>query len=514
MPPEKITDENKFAIDWSISDLSAFTEVIELGEEQIEMAEGINAGMRLSMEDASTLMRDIEYTSTDAMYCEKNAYINGSETAENGTQSAPACVRAGDVIRYAITTGNYKQPGNYDAGLDVLFLLDWSTSMGAEMVSGQSAIHYERDVMLDMSGFILGNYPNSRVAVMGMNSDLGLNNNPEYTNIQFQTDFLDEAQYKAELPNIHNAFNTAPAYRTEDLVSFFKAANFKMEGQTSAFGARLPTPTKYTIPRDSSTRTPVIFFISDFQIPRSHNNSNYWESYMKGQADRFDAKSNGGILHTVRFDHTGNVPPSSNGEYSGAKYDKVMQEYVSPAGRGHWGFTKVRKDTSYSEALGRIKSDFLSLASPGGDLGTVVTDMVPDGLEVVDGSINYGGVYDSDKRIITWDLSKEHSGEITVEFTAKVTQANNIFENTADVTYYDSAVGRSNTTYHKAAVFIPVPTGIDCDPQNIVILALTAVVLVISIMAAAALIKRSDGAQCKYLNGANCNKKQENIKRH
>ena len=461
-------------------------------------AEDENAGMPLVMDDMSAFTRDVEFDDSDMMFCEKNAYINGSKTAENGTESAPVRVRAGDKIRYSITTGYNKLGGSLGAGFDVLFVLDWSTSMGAEMMSGKSARQYERDVMLDMSSFMLESYPNNRVAVLGMNSSPGLNNNPDYTNIQFQTDFLNKAQFKAELPNIKNAFNDDSEYPTEDLVSFLKAANFKLEGETVAFGSKLPTRAKYTIPRDSSTRTPVIFLISDFQIPRSHNNSNYWESYMKGQADRFEAKSNGGILHTVRFDHKGNVPPSSNADYSSAKNDKAMQDFVSPAGRSHWGFTKVRVDTPYTEALGHIKSDFLSLLSLEEDFGPIVIDKVPEGLEVVTDSINHNGVYDSNKHVITWDLSQDRSDEITVEFTVTVPEETHIFKNTAYVSYNASVMDKTNTTYHKVVKPQVPPTGIDDEPLNIVIFTLISVVLVISSVMAAIMIKRSGGAIRKY----------------
>jgi len=48
LAPVFVTDDNKFAIDWSVSGLPAYTEVIELEEGQA--VAGINAGMRLPME--------------------------------------------------------------------------------------------------------------------------------------------------------------------------------------------------------------------------------------------------------------------------------------------------------------------------------------------------------------------------------------------------------------------------------------------------------------------------------
>ena len=392
---------------------------------------------------------------TDIVVAEgrKNAYINGSSVAENGLPGDPVPIGKDQEIKYTITAYNNKLPGNPGARYDVLFVLDWSTSMGADMVPGQSARLYERDVMLDMSDFILNNYPDSRVAVLGMNSDRGLNNNPDYTYIQYETDFLNATQYASELQNIRNAFNAAPAYVTEDLVSFFKAANQKLEAATvnNVYGSALGRA-KTPMPRQDKSRTPVIVLMSDFQIPRGQTNGSYWDSYMSGQSERFATQHPNGILLTVRLDHKGNTPPDPNGEYSTAVYDNLMRTNVSPKGRGNWRFIKLTYGTSYTEALLSVRSDFLSVVSPGATMGTIITDKVPEGLEVDISSISHGGVYDQTTRIIRWDLSDEAGYEVTVEFTATVKEAPRLFINTADVTYYDGTNGRTNTTYHESTL--------------------------------------------------------------
>ena len=383
----------------------------------------------------------------------KNAYINGSSAAVNGTAADPAMVELGDKIKYTVSTDNYKKPGApgvSGAKYDVLFVLDWSESMNGTMVPGQSARLYEKDVMLDMCDFVLSRYPDSRVAVMGMNA-VGMNNRPTESFIQFQTDFLDPSQYKAKLPDIQAAFNIAPRNTTEDLVSFLKAAYQKMTGQTMPYGSASVGGVNNTIPRggkDVDERIPVIMLISDFQIPSTQLKSEYWSYYMKTQADNFATKYKNGVLHTVRFDHSGNHA-GGNAVYSTAQYDGYMTKYVAPAGRSHWRFTKVDRNTHYTDALTAIKGDFAAVIPPGPELGTIITDKVPEGLEVDGSSISHGGRYDQATRTITWDLAKEKEGAVTVSFTATV-KKDGEFENTAAIAFPDGAGARTNTTYHKA----------------------------------------------------------------
>ena len=324
---------------------------------------------------------------------------------------------------------------------------------------GPSARIYARDVMLDLNDFIIANYPSSRVAVMGMNvpGGYGLKTDERYTFIQYQTDFLNAAQYLASRQEIVNAFNIPPANLTEDLSSFFKTANQKMEGvENKSTGGLGGVPVVPIIPREwdkSDPPTPVIVFMSDFQIPNSQNGGGYWTSSMKEQSNRFDTYSKGGILQTVRFNHFANTfgGSGSNADYSTPPYDSLMRTYVSPAGRSHWGFTKVSYGASYTEALNKIKNDFLTLAPPGDGQGSIITDVVPEGLEVNIASISHGGEYDPVTRTITWDLSEEYAGEITVSFKATVKDPGEYY-NSAHVEYPGGGAYNTNTTYHRMAL--------------------------------------------------------------
>ncbi|MCL2151593.1 MAG: hypothetical protein FWH57_01340 [Oscillospiraceae bacterium] len=73
LPPVFITSENKFAIDWDISGLPAYTEVIELEDEQ--SVQDINAGMRLPMGTA-TYSRLTPGILNDIAGLKKNSYYS------------------------------------------------------------------------------------------------------------------------------------------------------------------------------------------------------------------------------------------------------------------------------------------------------------------------------------------------------------------------------------------------------------------------------------------------------
>ena len=72
----------------------------------------------------------------------------------------------------------------------------------------------------------------------------------------------------------------------------------------------------------------------------------------------------------------------------------------------------------------------------------VVTDVVPDGTELVEGSISEDGSIDPDSKIITWNFENQEPGSVgTVSFKVKVTEdavANNHVENAANVKIGDN----------------------------------------------------------------------------
>ncbi|MCL2014373.1 MAG: hypothetical protein FWG69_05225 [Oscillospiraceae bacterium] len=403
----------------------------------------------------------------------KNAYINDSAAANNGTADNPVQVELNDRLKYTITADNIKKPSTSGAKYDILFVLDWSRSMDAPIYESKPAKQYERDVMLDMFDFITKSYPSSRVAVMGMNST-GMTNSNNNTHIQFESDFLTPAQYWGGMRDeISAAFDEPWKNETEDPSIFLKAATGKIRGlgQSAAtlYGSAQTTKggSKYTIPRKPavgenslSERTPVIVFISDFQIPQGQNvgGERYWDSIMRNRVKDFASLFPNGILQTVRLDHNGNNT-GGNAVYSTPVFDNLMRMNVSPGieafkpelqnGQPNWGFTKVSLGTLYIDALKNIKNDFSAIAPPAPGQGTVITDKVPEGLEVDISGISHNGVYNSGTNTVTWDLFNENDGKITVWFTATVKDQPKRFENTAKISAIDGTEINTNTTYHK-----------------------------------------------------------------
>jgi len=408
----------------------------------------------------------------------KNAHVN-EDLIDNGTPKHPVIVKQGDTINYEITAANIKETFYAEGDLnkyDVLFVIDWSTSMSdtpaAAISGGTSARLYAKDIMLNMSEYIFSNYPNSRVALLGMNTYTPANDpyktvnnyNPGYANIQMQTDFLTEAQYDAQRASIVSAFSVSPLQDSDDNAIFLAAAVNKMKGLSTSYGQGIPTygtHVKSLIPRtgsDLEERVPVIIHISDFQMP-SGKTTGYLNPYgydlwalMKSHADDFYKTYPKSILMTIRMDHNNNATYYGPlGYFSTSSYDSLMKSYVTPASRG-WAFTKVGYGTSYSNALANFKktfSDNVPVASnQPGELGTIVTDTVPLGLDVDVGSISHGGVYDPDTRTITWDLSGEAQGVYTLSFSTEVTTPG-LFDNTAVIRYPTGPGDDTNHTYHK-----------------------------------------------------------------
>ena len=397
---------------------------------------------------------------------EKNAYINDSETAENGEEGSPAEVKMGDKITYEIDVFNPGTAGGQGIAYDFVFVLDWSGSMNGTMQSGKTggsigARLYSKDIILDMSQELFGLYPDSRIAVMGLNCKVNISDAPQYTFLQVDTPFVGVADYAS---TIEHAYDYHPAFYQDDDSQFLAAAVDKMAGiNTVPYGAsvgvsdtgnpqdpaRLPQNGPYYVdaraPGDMD-RIPVIVLISDFQMAAGHTagGRNYWTQCLKDQSDRFYQLCPEGVLMTVRTDH------ASNGTYNTAPYDTLMETNVAPAGHDLWSFTKVPSSTPYLDAFNTLKDKILESAPPMA-LGGIVTDVVPAGLVVDEGSIDPPGTFDPETNTITWDLSEMDIGWVKLSFDTTV-KTPGLYENTAHVVYSDGTEDDSNTTYHILAL--------------------------------------------------------------
>ena len=382
----------------------------------------------------------------------KNAYVEGSNEAMNGTANNPVKVEVGDEIRYTITADNNRwtgSSGNNNNGYDVLFLLDWSVSLGSEIVPGLSSRSFIRDAMLEMSDFIFKNYQDSRVAVLVANKNSSnINSTEAYTIIQYETDFLNEVQYTAELPNIHNALNPDPEpYGSQaDQANALRAARQKLDGTPNtmySYGSNTDKP-KDIYRRADNSRTPVIVWISDFRMSSSNE---YWKN-IGTQINTIVTWSTDIVLLSVRLNSKRNVQEGVSTN------DSAVEGKIIPAGKSSsWGFTPIGYATPYTEALRAIRNDFLKIADPGKNLGTVITDRVPNGMELGDTPIiSHDGEYDPDTRTITWDLAGESANPVTVEFIVTVKEVPKVYRNVASVTFFDGANGSTNATYHETTL--------------------------------------------------------------
>ena len=436
---------------------------LPLGETVVTIKMQVDPVLESSFVSQARVWRGISFKESNGAYhrlpladARKNAYVNGSAAPHNGSQNHPVLVELEDEIKYTISATNEKEISLLPPKYDVLFVLDWSNSMSANMNSNlQMARIYERDVMLNMTEFVISTYPGSRVAVLGLNSSETNTNDEQYTLIEYQTDFLDETAYFANKVGIQSAFINTPVYQNDDNATFLNIAIDKMTGLSTTYGSTLPQGPKQVIPRtgsDLGVRIPVVMVLSDFQLGEEPTNGQvswnrsglpYWSVVMSDVADRFSSELPRGILQMVRLDHI------NNSSFNTIMYDNYMKNYVSPAGRANWGFTKVPYNTPYTTALNSIKNDFIDLVPYEGEQGTIITDVVPEGLEVDPGSISHGGFYNQSTRTIVWDLSLYDNGPITVEFTATVKQTES-FVNTGTVIRFDGTEGTSNATYHRA----------------------------------------------------------------
>lgn len=411
---------------------------------------------------------------------EKNAYINGAATAENGTEPSPVRVEIGDELTYVMDTYS---PGPPSERYDILFVVDWSGSMYLSHMlddgtTSVRATDYARDLMLDMSKHIFDNYPDSRVAVMGMNTPgaFSCTNNPLYTRIKYDTPFVKADLYEAVIRSAIPANPDQLAEGGDDLAQFLRAAIAKMKGQNVIFGG-YTNPTfpdwsveaKAPIPRDErDRRTPVILLISDFQITENStpqfNNSGqaYWSTQMKDQADAFagDPDLVGGVLMTLRYDHTGNESNSNPlFDFNSPAYDQLMTDYVITAGRVaslNWLFDPIAFGTPYGDAL----ADFMRKFEDSIKRPIALVDRIPAGLEIV--STDPAAIIDGQK--VTWLLRDYAEGPIQLRVTVRVREGG-LYVNQARVLVPgEEFFGNKTYHYHIAPTKTAYLNGGAADP--------------------------------------------------
>lgn len=432
----------------------------------------------------------------------KNAFINNDlVNAKNGQSDAYQVVRPGDQVTYTISVDNSALPDAESSGVqyDVLFAVDWSGSMvlGTMNAAGNNGLDYARNLSSDISQYILSNYPGSRVSLLGMANyaySSNLNDpsklyvvqgtvtstvNGEYVqtlNI-IDTDFVDNIDdFNSQVLPLFGISGSTDS--GDDTAILLQASTAKMNGQSQTFNIAdrgSTTNTAYSlIPRQDSTRIPVIVMISDFQIPFDWNipntTLNYWQYAFGAEATNFyntftDANGEpNGILLTTRLDTSMNSTTPAGADvpkYNNPVYDNLMTTYVTTPERAAigWAFTKLNSGMSYTAALAALKASFSSSVPIPVPVfpPSFVTDTIPAGLTINPSSV-VGGTISG--QTVTWDLNKWPAGPITLSVTTTVQDpaqsGHPTFKNTAFVSPSDPEKAQQNTnsTYHTTKVYI------------------------------------------------------------
>ncbi|MDR0356814.1 MAG: DUF11 domain-containing protein [Clostridiales Family XIII bacterium] len=402
----------------------------------------------------------------------KSARIFPNGSIDNGTERSPVDVDIDDFIEYIIKINNPHISGQTPA-YDVLFVLDWSYSMNSgyedsqlpnkQFPISQTARMRAKSTVETLSQQVFSRYPQSRIALMGCNSNTRNSGDPSHTYFQVDTEFVDSSQYSTV---IKNAFSKDPELRLDDNAMFLKAAVDKMEGIASSYGGgknpyrpSIKEAPRSTIkPREkSASRIPVIVMISDFQLGMGDfgdgvtGSGGNW-SDLHSQAERFKTAYPEGILLAARAD-TAESRLTHNDRFCGDEHNSKMDETFvelggTENGQNRWGWVKFlpNQTQSYQDSLlFSIIKEKVAVPSP----VATIKDLLPEGLEYVSsspqGRRNTVGARDQ----ITWDYSSLPGGETEVRVVAKVKNYGT-FVNKGEAVIEGYGVIPSNPTYHRA----------------------------------------------------------------
>jgi Mg-chelatase subunit ChlD len=352
---------------------------------------------------------------------------NGTIVSEGpGTEDTPYPVMIGDNLDYTITIDNLKHMLNEKTDYDIVFALDWSGSMAATMGSGSSkkaARLFGADIITSMSDFIFDNYPDSRIAIMGMSTG-----QPSFqTYIDFETGFLAASDdYEVQ---IENAFTTTPSHSEDDYPKFLEYASKKVNDRSAA---------------EKNKRIPVIVVIGDYQVATEEA----WNTKMNAEAKEI-AKITDAILLLIKTNHADNV----NEGYSANHYDDYLQNSMML--KPNWGWLKINNSTTFDFALSSVKDLFtLSVPIP---ISATLVDVVPAGLEIV----SFTPQQDRDGNKLTWTFADLPPGttEVTIKTIVKDPKA--LYENFATLTVEGQDPLTTNHTYHLLVFTLHIRTIVD-----------------------------------------------------
>jgi hypothetical protein len=387
---------------------------------------------------------------------------SGPLPADNGTQAAPVPVSVGDEIEYRISVRAPGEGQGPPPRYDMLFVLDWSASMDAGYASPREnpvpARVLAKDALLAVSRKVLEEYPDSRVAVMGLNSSGSNTGDPMYTNLQVDTDFVAEDRYEEVIAHAFEGGGYPPNVGQDDNATYIRAATEKLRGSTStAYGGFGMPGDQHVLPRADRSRTPIVIHITDFEIddPPDYRSSfgGYWRmSYaqppsmtnsLNARLVEYRNAYPDGIYIAVRTDHYDHY--ENHPQFRGAHYNQLMANTISLSPNWTWMWIDMSDYTKQAENLAGL----IHGAAPIRKVQVTVTDLLPAGLSFV--SSDPGAVVtDRDGRAEVV-LSAEMAEGSTEVFTLRArVEEYGVFENVATARAEGGTSADTNHTWHRA----------------------------------------------------------------
>ncbi|MDR1952884.1 MAG: DUF11 domain-containing protein, partial [Clostridiales Family XIII bacterium] len=405
-------------------------------------------------------------TPLDQLMAEKTARVNNGYV-DNGTATYPVPVKLQDEIEYEIKV---KLPtASVAAQYDFLFLIDWSPSMDSGYNPGEDgsttgnhaygARNKATILARTISKDLFDLYPGSRAAMLAMNSNIHNQGNTGYSTTQVDTDFMTD-------PNRLPLGTTVGVSKLffDDTAIFMRAATDKFRGNAREYGGLASlhsggkvAPKVNINPRRDRNRTPVLVFLSDFQLGMNEpETKGSWDLYNQYVKD-FIKYCPGGILVSARADTRESRFNGNNGTYgkyyATPKHDAAMDSTVELGGKradgsDRWGWVKFTEGQSQEDqnklVLDMLK-DKLAVPPPSGD----IIDLLPEGLEYISSSPAGTKTTVNGRDRVIWDYAIFPPGETAVTVKAKVKDYG-IFINTGDVVVQGYNPVTTNQTYHEA----------------------------------------------------------------
>ncbi|MDR1078149.1 MAG: DUF11 domain-containing protein [Propionibacteriaceae bacterium] len=400
----------------------------------------------------------------------KSAHV--VRTGDNGQGSAtlPIPVQLNDQIEYTLTIDNPLPPEEVRPHYDVLFLLDWSASLFSGYEKGEMYPHLKdpnrsaymraKTTIENVSLNVFQRYPDSRIALMGMNSNERNTEDPTKSYIQVDTDFVGPDLYRQV---IKNAFSTKPQLRYDDAVTFLKAANDKMMGDATTYGGHTTTdsvtaPVVTVKPRLDRSRTPVIVFISDYEFGMGEPEGSKevwggdWDAF-NAQASRFKNAYPDGIFLGARTDTaevTGKFPHLFGNPAHDAKMDSTFVTLGgSEQGQQRWGWVKFTAGQT-PDQQDSLLYNLITDKAPPAPYGGSVIDTLPPGLVHVSSTPSGKVTTVQGRDQVRWDYLNMPTGQTVIKVVAKVT-GYGTYMNQAQVLIGQEVDLTTNATYHRTA---------------------------------------------------------------